>query len=764
MSFIKKLSIVLIFIFGLFLISCDTKAEDEAKILEVKNLLVVPTETSENLNLITSYEIDGTVASIVWESSNTDVLSNDGVITQGEDDVVVDLKVTITVNEKSQSFNLFSVTVLRKAKTFTITYDLDGGTCDALLTSFVEGYTYVLPTPTKEGYTFLGWYEGDTLVTQLQNKDYNLKAKWQSNVVEPTLNIEIDLDEVYVDYEAELYIEGYSSLYDFDITADNPDMVVIDPEGYVAAKKAGTVTIKCTLKEDSTIWGQITIVIKGKIPTLSLLTNYVIVGKTFELKTSDYNDFSVFNIEYDKEMVEYNNGFKALKAGTTVIKVSLKDDPQTFDDIEITIYNVEPELTITNNQITVGETSRLDVLNYNNDDIVIEPLTTGIVSFEGRLVTALSTGEVTVKVSVVNDPSIYSTIDLVVIPIKPELKLSSDNILVGGKSRLTIANLNELEYTNLDDFKVEIMLSTLIATIDSDWNVEGKSLGKVSIKVTAKNNELISSTIEVNVIETSTKRDSNGEIAEGPLVITIDDFDGYIHAGEMLYAKIDGANDLTKYKWISSDTTVLTVYEDGRFICIKEGPVYIVATNKSNNEVTGRIYINVYGIPNVNYVDRLITIAESQLGYKEGADNDTKYGDWYGLPNEPWCAMFVSWCAYQAGIGTDVILKYCGCKAGMEWFVNNGRFGYKENYTPKAGDIIFFLSNGASHTGIVINCVGGRVYTIEGNTSNMCAKRSYDLNHSTITGYGIPNYPKYDGEVSGGDIGGSTEGGGNSTT
>ena len=34
----------------------------------------------------------------------------------------------------------------------------------------------------------------------------------------------------------------------------------------------------------------------------------------------------------------------------------------------------------------------------------------------------------------------------------------------------------------------------------------------------------------------------------------------------------------------------------------------------------------------------------------------------------------------------------------------------------------------------------------------------------TITGYGIPNYPEFNGEVSGGDIGGSTEGGGNSTT
>lgn len=764
MSFIKKLSVLLILVLSVVLISCDTYAEDEAKILEVKNALVVPTETNQDLNLITTYEIDGVVATISWESSNQDVLSNQGVIKQGEEDVVVDLKVTITVNTRSQSFNIFTVTVLKKAASYTITYDLAGGSCDVLINSFTEGETITLPTPTKENHTFLGWYEGDVKVISLSNKNYNLVAKWQSNVSNPTLTIEKDLDEVFIDYEIELYIEGYSNLEDFDITASNPDMVKIDPEGYVACKKAGNITITCTLKEDPTIWGSISFVIKNKIPTLSLKSAYVIAGKEFELKMSSYDDFSLFDIEYDSEYIEYNNGFKALKPGTTVIKVSLKEDPLTCDDIEITIYDPKPQLSIISNNIVLGETSRLDVLNYDTADVVFEPLTEGIVSFDGRLVTALKTGEVTVKVYLANDKNIYSTIDLVVVPIKPVLKLSSENILVGGKSRLTIANINELEYPNLDDYKVEIITSTLIASIDSDWIIDGKSLGKATIKVTAKNNDYISETIEINVIETSTKKDSNGEIAEGPLVLTIDDFNGYIHAGEMLYVKIAGANDLTNYKWVTSDDTVLAVYEDGRIICIKEGPVYVVATNKTNGDVAGRIYINVYGTPNVNYVDRLIKIAESQLGYKEGANNDTKYGDWYGLPNEPWCAMFVSWCAYQAGIGTDVILKYCGCTAGMEWFVKNGRFGYKENYTPKAGDIIFFLSDGASHTGIVINCVGNRVYTIEGNTSNMCAKRSYDLNHSTITGYGIPNYPEFNGEVSGGDIGGSTEGGGNSTT
>ena len=64
---------------------------------------------------------------------------------------------------------------------------------------------------------------------------------------------------------------------------------------------------------------------------------------------------------------------------------------------------------------------------------------------------------------------------------------------------------------------------------------------------------------------------------------------------------------------------------------------------------------------------------------------------------------------------------------------------------------------------MVINCVGNRVYTIEGNTSDMCAKRSYDLNWHTITGYGVPNYPPYSGTTTGGDTGGSSEGGGHST-
>ena len=65
----------------------------------------------------------------------------------------------------------------------------------------------------------------------------------------------------------------------------------------------------------------------------------------------------------------------------------------------------------------------------------------------------------------------------------------------------------------------------------------------------------------------------------------------------------------------------------------------------------------------------------------------------------------------------------------------------------KKGDIVFFNFDKnpdrsvAKHVGIAAeDATETSVVTIEGNTSNMCARRQYPLDYSTITGYGIPNY------------------------
>lgn len=71
-----------------------------------------------------------------------------------------------------------------KLNVFSITYDLGtGGVSHTNPVSYsIEDNDVKLADPVaKDGYEFLGWYEGDTLVKEIvkgTQKDFNLKAKW----------------------------------------------------------------------------------------------------------------------------------------------------------------------------------------------------------------------------------------------------------------------------------------------------------------------------------------------------------------------------------------------------------------------------------------------------------------------------------------------------------------------------------------------------------------------------------------------------------
>ncbi|MBR5515466.1 MAG: SH3 domain-containing protein, partial [Clostridia bacterium] len=162
-----------------------------------------------------------------------------------------------------------------------------------------------------------------------------------------------------------------------------------------------------------------------------------------------------------------------------------------------------------------------------------------------------------------------------------------------------------------------------------------------------------------------------------------------------------------------------------------------------------------------NQIEDLIAVANTQVGYKEGnnssqldgtvagSGNYTKYGKWYGINPGAWCAMFVSWCANQAGISTSIIPKHASCDVGMNWFKNNGRWQYSKafggTYTPKRGDIIYFGNNPANlndstHVAIVTGADSSYVYTVEGNKGNVSKTYSYSLTDDYIFGYGLPAY------------------------
>ena len=148
----------------------------------------------------------------------------------------------------------------------------------------------------------------------------------------------------------------------------------------------------------------------------------------------------------------------------------------------------------------------------------------------------------------------------------------------------------------------------------------------------------------------------------------------------------------------------------------------------------------VFGrIPTGTGSQAIVQVALTQ----EGNGGDT-YWSWYGFSSrEEWCACFVSWCADQCGyIEAGVIPKFSLCSAGMEWFESRGQF-MDGSYVPATGDLVFFdWGNDGSidHVGIVESVVDGTIYTIEGNSGDKVARRSYPIGYGQIVGYGVPAY------------------------
>ena len=136
----------------------------------------------------------------------------------------------------------------------------------------------------------------------------------------------------------------------------------------------------------------------------------------------------------------------------------------------------------------------------------------------------------------------------------------------------------------------------------------------------------------------------------------------------------------------------------------------------------------------------MVAVAQSQLGNVGGEP----YWSWYGYNDRvEWCAIFVSWVADQCGyLDVGVLPKMEGVRPYVDWFIERGQWQGRD-YEPSPGDIIFFdwESDGlADHVGIVEKVENGLVFTIEGNTGDVCEERHYTLGAVPVYGFGLPKY------------------------
>ena len=121
--------------------------------------------------------------------------------------------------------------------------------------------------------------------------------------------------------------------------------------------------------------------------------------------------------------------------------------------------------------------------------------------------------------------------------------------------------------------------------------------------------------------------------------------------------------------------------------------------------------------------ERIVARALTQVGYKEGPNNENKYGAWYGMNNESWCAMFVSWVfSCERALGAIAIGShgYAYCPTMLSWAKEHHLLKSIRNIKP--GDILLFCwdnSGVPEHTGIATSAYDPKshmILTAEGNT------------------------------------------------
>jgi hypothetical protein len=142
-----------------------------------------------------------------------------------------------------------------------------------------------------------------------------------------------------------------------------------------------------------------------------------------------------------------------------------------------------------------------------------------------------------------------------------------------------------------------------------------------------------------------------------------------------------------------------------------------------------------------------LNAARAEVGYREGPRNANKYGKWYGMDGQPYCAMGLSWVAAQVGAAGQIGGRWAYCPYWAAWWREHGQW----STTPQPGAIVFFDWSGQrragreAHVGTVVSVGANSITTVEFNTVPGSGDQSdgggvYVRSRapSTVVGYGLP--------------------------
>lgn len=415
--------------------------------------------------------------------------------------------------------------------------------------------------------------------------------------------------------------------------------------------------------------------------------------------------------------------------------------PNNISYINIDLENIEME---------VGDDFSLYIQYDGNGDYSDLNFTLSkdeIITMNNNLITGVNTGIVTVTVSSKKDSNINDSVIVYVNPNGYENKFvrvssPTNSLIVGNSMEVYVDNLSSLDASGNEDFEFSVSDPSVLQ-LNENYTITALKDGVCNVEARQKNAPSNLGVLTIYVGLQSNDKTSKGEPENTPLITHFEDGNFTIDASLDEQLIIEGAVNYQRYTYTSDDENILLISDTGLFMGVTEGEaiVSIVSRDAKSDLTKTTIKVKVTGERQRDYIPILLEIALAEEGYREWTNsNDTKYGEWNNCNYEAWCATFVSWCLNNAGVPKSIAIRSISVRVYETTYRAKDQFYLKGEYQPQPGDLIIFSSAGASHIGIVVSSDATTVYTIEGNTSNMVAQRSYPLDYEQITGYIKPNY------------------------
>lgn len=584
--------------------------------------------------------------SIKWESSNTGVATVDGsgvvtalsggttiITATASNNMKATASVSVEVPIENVNINKQKVELALKAgQTVTDQLTIDWSpknTTEDTTISYTSNNPRIA-TVNNNGLVTAVAPGQTTIVAKLGSHTFNVEVK----VTAPLESISLNKDNLSLSIgQSDTLVVSYNPSYTTDDkkvtwTSENDGIARVDENGKVTAVSSGTVKITATVGNKKA-----TATVKVLVPVEGIV---ILPNSNIELLKGETENLSVKATNADAEeklgkitwkssnenvaTVDDSGKVTALIGGTTTITATTEDGKSATATVKVNVplksisLNKDKETLNKNGQV------QLNVI-YNPTDTTDNKTVKWTSSDEGVAkvddsgkVTALSGGTTTITATV-GEYTAKCVITVVIKIEKVEIN-SSDFTLNRGEHKKLNATITPNDTTE-DKIVTWDSSNKDVATVDTEGNVIAVSAGKTTITATVG-----SHTAKVNV--TVVVPITNFQASETEMTI----YKGATNAQVITttITPLDTTEDKT-IEWTSSDSTTVTVDENGKITGLKVGHATI--TGKLSNGMNVIVNVTVEIIPvtdlEVKYDDTILKGKTSKITVNPIPANTTEF-------------------------------------------------------------------------------------------------------------------------------------------